>query len=130
MQSIANYTSNTIRLNDVPLNVISSNIPMPIRFYRQRGCFLAPALNGTRDILYKMKFGDFIRVKAKYKHRYGVAAFTYGDNWYTIIRKLSDDFYGIWKVEREGFLGRRIREFKKEGKLDEYRDFIDSIYNN
>ena len=111
-----------------PVGKIISNIPIPVSQRTGSKGFQFPLTGGTRDVLYKMNVGDFIKVKAEHAHRYGVGSSSYGDGWIVVKRKVSEDYFGVWKVEREGYVGARLRQFKDQGRLDSYRDFIDELY--
>ena len=111
-----------------PVGKIISNIPIPASQRTGSKGFQFPLTGGTRDVLYKMNIGDFIKVKAEHAHRYGVGSSSYGDGWIVVKRKVSEDYFGVWKVEREGYVGARLRQFKDQGRLDSYRDFIDELY--
>ena len=115
-------------IRKTPVGKIISNIPIPASQRTGSKGFQFPLTGGTRDILYKMNVGDFIKVKTEHAHRYGVGSSSYGDGWIVVKRKVSEDYFGVWKVEREGYVGARLRQFKDQGRLDSYRDFIDELY--
>ena len=116
-------------IKKTPEGKITSNIPIPAAIYKSSGGFQMPLEGGTRDILYTMNIGDFVKVKSIHAHRYGVGSYSYGDGWSVIKRKVSNDYMGIWKVEREGYKGARIRTLEKNGRLEEYRDLMNEIYD-
>ena len=115
-------------IKKTPVGKIVSNIPVPEAQRRGAGGFQFPIKGGTRDVLYRMNVGDFVKVKAKHSHRYGVGASSYGDGWTVVKRKVSEDYFGIWKIEREGYIGARLRQLLNKDKLDDYRVFIDELY--
>ena len=107
-----------------PVGKIISNIPIPASQRTGSKGFQFPLTGGTRDVLYKMNIGDFIKVKAEHAHRYGVGSSSYGDGWSTVRRTLPNGSIVIWKKEKKGYLGSQLREYDKQSRLDAYREHV------
>ena len=108
---------NSQELTDIitkaPMNKVLRDIPIPMDRYH--GLLGRKAEGGPRDVLEKMNFGDSLKLDTTMYNRY-TAATAYADGWTICRRNLSGNKWMIWKIEKKGHLGPRLRELKEQGR--------------
>ena len=100
-------------ITKVPIGKVIKDIPIPTDTYH--GILGRRAVGGPRDTLERMSFGDAIKLNTKMYHRF-TSATAYADGWALCRRRLPGDNWIIWKIEKKGHLGPRLKELKEQGR--------------
>ena len=101
-------------ITKAPVGKILSGIPLPLQS-RYHGMLGRKTEGGPRDILERMQFGQCVKIADKYLPRYSSAQ-AYADGWVISRRRLNGEHWMVWKTEKKGYLGARLRYLKKQGR--------------
>ena len=100
-------------ITKAPMNKVMKNIPIPVDLYH--GLLGRKVPGGPRDILERMDFGDSMKLDTTMYSRF-TAATAYADGWTLCRRKLAGNKWMVWKIEKRGHLGPRLKELKAQGR--------------
>ena len=101
-------------ITKAPLGKVLSGIPMPTQS-RYHGCLGRKEEGGPRDILEQMEMGQCIKVTDKELPRF-VSAQAYADGWVVSRRSINKEHWMLWKTEKKGYLGSRLKYLKAQGR--------------